>query len=310
MLNLTNQTLIVDEPDDFMLNFTKWRQDFYEHLEQKIISILIISIGIFGFLGNGIVIWLLGFQTKRNSFTIYILNLAVADIGVLISMGIFFVIDKSPLFEELIIFTYSTGQFLLTVISIDRCACVLFPIWHQVHRPSYLSVMVCTLIWVFSCLLSGVHFTLHSSKILENHHHVIHYQFFVNALLGLPLMIISAVTLFIRVCLKPQQRWRGKLLTAILLTLLFFLLFGFPLNVVFITSNFSQAPLSSGMRYSLLCASLNSSVNPLIYFLVGRWNSGQPRESLKEVLKKIFEEDEASREVSEGPCQIQLSDFH
>ncbi|KAG8133972.1 hypothetical protein E2320_011736 [Naja naja] len=99
---------------------------------------------------NGIVIWLLGFQIKRNPFTVLILNLAIADFGFLISMAIFCIeifihfippgIPFQVLFS-LFNFTYINGLFLLTAISIDRCVVVLFPIWHRCSRPKYLSLL-------------------------------------------------------------------------------------------------------------------------------------------------------------------------
>ncbi|XP_054841894.1 proto-oncogene Mas-like [Eublepharis macularius] len=275
-------------------NYTEWEQRIYEYVEQRIFSVFLIFICIFGFLGNGFVIWLLGFRMKRNSFTVYILNLAVADIGVLFSIAIFFVVGCSSstfLCEELIIFTYSTGQFLLTVISIDRCVCVLFPIWHQVHRPVHLSIMVCALIWVFAFLLNAIHFTVLQTRNLKNNNQLMFFQFFVNALLCVPFMVISALTLFIKIFLKPQQRRRGKLLTAIFITLLFFLIFAFPLNAIYLLSTLTKKPLPTSMRYGLLCASLNSSVNPLIYFLVGRKKKKQPSGSMQVILQRLFEEE-------------------
>ncbi|XP_048364526.1 mas-related G-protein coupled receptor member H-like [Sphaerodactylus townsendi] len=288
----TNQTSVTPAADNYNLTFG-------EYLEQKTISFLSIFIGLFGFLGNAVVLWLLGFRIKRNSFTIFILNLAVADIGVLISLATFFAVEDPSLnliYVELIVFTYSTGQFLLTVISIDRCLCVLFPIWHRLHRPSRLSTFVCAAIWVLSFLLSGIHYVLFQTEILENGCRCRFYQFFVSALLCLPLMISSTLTLFINVCFKSQQRRRGKLLRAILLTLLFFLFFAFPLNAAYLNFTLSTDAGPSPMRYGLLCASLNSSINPLIYFLVGRKKRGQSRENWKATFRRILEEDEGQRE--------------
>ncbi|XP_054841897.1 proto-oncogene Mas-like [Eublepharis macularius] len=300
---MTNQTEYDDTESD-----TEWWENLSEYFEQRIISSVILFIGILGFMGNGIVLWFLCFCIKRNSFTVYILNLAVADIGVLITMTIFFAVGSASsmfIYVELIIFTYSTSQFLLTVISIDRCVCVLFPIWHRLHRPSHLSTIVCAVIWVLSFLLNGTHYILLKTEILGNDHHLMFYQFFVNALLCVPLMIVSTLTLFIKVCFKSQQRQRGRLLTAILLTLLFFLLFAFPLNASYLVFTLYTNSLASPMRYGLLCASLNSSINPFIYFLVGRKKS-QSRESMKAMLWRILEAEEGHREGEQISIQTQL----
>ncbi|XP_060099070.1 proto-oncogene Mas-like [Heteronotia binoei] len=288
--SLTNHTPMTVGQEDDELYYTQ----IYEYVEQRIFFVFLIFVNVFGFLGNVIVIWLLGFRIKRNSFTIYILNLAVADIGVLFSMVIFFAVGNftsTPIYEELIIFMYSTGQFLLTAISIDRCVCVLFPLWHQVHRPAHLSTTVCAVIWVLVFLLNAIHFLILQIRNPERNERLMFFQFFVNALLCVPFMIISALTLFFKIFLKPQQRRRGKLLTAIFVTLLFFLIFAFPLNAIYLLSSLTQEPLSTSMRYGLLCASLNSSVNPLIYFLVGRRKKKQPRGGMKLILQRMFEEE-------------------
>ncbi|NWI41728.1 MRGRH protein, partial [Picathartes gymnocephalus] len=43
-----------------------------------------LGISLCGLAGNGVVIWFLGFHTKQNPFTVYILNLAVADFSLLL----------------------------------------------------------------------------------------------------------------------------------------------------------------------------------------------------------------------------------
>ncbi|KAK9402967.1 mas-related G-protein coupled receptor member H-like [Crotalus adamanteus] len=120
-------------------------------------------------LGNGLVIWLLGFSIKRNTFAIYFLNLSVADFGLLtteliIEIHWFFthLYCDFPyeLFQTVLLLMYSAGQFLLTVISIDRCISVLFPIWYRCHRPVHLFTAVCAVIWATSFILSSIYFTI------------------------------------------------------------------------------------------------------------------------------------------------------
>ncbi|KAJ6650493.1 hypothetical protein lerEdw1_007205 [Lerista edwardsae] len=268
-----NETLDLNDTANYLL---------LSSLTGYIMNSFILIISLFGLLGNGAVIWLLGFRMKKNPFTTYILNLSVADFGVLLSLVIvalfqaavdfdngFDVVSLSFVsFFELFFFTFSTSQFLLVAISVDRCVAVLFPLWHRCHRPPYVSTLVCSLIWVISLVLSGIHFTQFLTKSLGAS--LFLYQLIVNALLCSPLMVLSTLTLFIKVCCKPDQHQRGKLVTAILLALLFFLLFAFPLNAFYAITYFSSAPHHDLMASGLICACLNSSVNPLIYFLVGR----------------------------------------
>ncbi|XP_026578720.1 mas-related G-protein coupled receptor member H-like [Pseudonaja textilis] len=199
------------------------------------ISLIIYCIG---FVGNGYIIWLLGFQIKRNRFTTFILHLAIADSGFLASM----VIHKIHLFTYslrsniLFLFCaffshmmYINANFILTAISIDRCVAVLFPIWHHCSRPKGLSSMVCVLLWISSFLLTGsiVLFTNVFGK-----YNLFGLHFLVTAIVSLPLIILSTLVLFIKVCVKPKQKNQGRLLLMILITLLCFLILAFPLNVL------------------------------------------------------------------------------
>ncbi|KAL8181620.1 UNVERIFIED_CONTAM: hypothetical protein K2H54_013439 [Gekko kuhli] len=285
--------------------------------EKSIVNSVVLSVSIwviciFGAAGNGIVIRVLGFRVKRNPFSTYILHLAIADLGVLLSVT-FIAVDLwiafvygFPIMITGIVFPfllmYSTSQFLLTAISIDRCVAVFFPLWHRCHRPPHLSTTVCAAIWFLSFLLTAITYTLmflhfRETKIEE------YYQFLVNAILCLPVMMIATGALFIKVCLKARQHRKGKLLTIVLLTLLFFLLFAFPFNVLFILYIFGYLP-PYVLRGAMLLICLNSSINPAIYVLVGRQGRSRQRESMKLIFQKVFKEEE--RCTGGSPVETQL----
>nr|XP_060627694.1 mas-related G-protein coupled receptor member H-like [Anolis sagrei ordinatus] len=264
------------------------------------LSVLTMVICFFGLMGNGIVIWLLTFSIPRNAYTTFILNLATADFAVLLSIPLIFILfplnlDIAPLYwEDLFMCIFIPGHFLLIAISFDRCMSVYFPIWHRCHRPKYFSSIVCAVIWVLSFLLFGIPCMLvlideprYSSAVL--------FVSVSTSLLCLPLMIISTLSLFIKVCLRPSQHQRGNILTAILLTLLFFIVLALPFNIIFCIFYFSFGYSLSRSVYGFLFASLNSSVNPLIYFLVGRRKRGKYRESVKVIFHRIFSDEKDSR---------------
>nr|XP_060627711.1 mas-related G-protein coupled receptor member H-like [Anolis sagrei ordinatus] len=270
------------------------------------ISIVIVLVCLLGLLTNGKVIWLLGFSIKRNPFTTYIMNLSIADFGVLaclLCIASFAIAlnwyEGSRAFctcfniaLELLFLTYSSSQFLLAIISIDRCVAVFFPIWHRCHRPPYLSTVVCAIIWIVSSLLYGVHFIYHCFFYSEMIQFVM--QSIAAALLATFIMVISTLTLFIKVCCKLKQHQRGKLVTAVLLTLMFFLLFCVPFNVSyaisFLSIIYDWAFLLRWIGFA--CASVNSSINPLIYFLVGRrQKKGWAKVSMKVALERVFKDE-------------------
>lgn len=86
---------------------------------------------------------------------------------------------------------------------------------------------------------------------------------------------------------------------AILLALSFFLLLAFPLNVMNLVA---LLPLTShddfygisihDISVAYLCASVNSFVNPLIYFLVGIKKGGLGKENVKLILQRVFKQEE------------------
>ncbi|XP_020670725.3 proto-oncogene Mas-like [Pogona vitticeps] len=271
-------------------------------------------ISLFGIAGNGIVIWFLGFRIKRNRFTTYILNLCVADVGVavsLIAINVYWFIGKfsstnyeDPLktvFRSGFLFTYSASQFFLTVISIDRCVSIFFPLSYHYHQPKHLPVILCVVIWTLPLPFLAAHLTLY----LNNKNCIIWYlQFLLNLVFFIPGMTISTSAILIKVCLISPQYKRRKLLYAILLSLSFFLLFAFPMNVIqcLYLSNVYFGSLYY-FEFGYICASLNSAINPFFYFLVGREKKGQQRRRMQKILEQMFRDEEDSKE-SEIPASI------
>ncbi|XP_058034476.1 proto-oncogene Mas-like [Ahaetulla prasina] len=299
--------------------FSSPYDQLFDNLTRNLLNGFIALICILGLVGNGTTIYLLAFSIKRNPFTTFILNLSIADFGVIISLitaaicaSVFTLSHQTYrinafffLLFEFFFFTYSASQFLLTAISLDRCVAVHFPLWHRCHRPPYLSRLVCGLIWILSFLLSMVHFILHQTRTYGSS--PLFYQLIVNGLLCTPLMVVSTVTLWIHMRSKMQRNQR-KLLTTILLALLFFLLFSLPMNVFYGIKYFvSYNPLL--LTIGVGCATLNSSINPLLYFLVGRKKRGkdQHRASYKVALQRIFKDETGSTEEQETTNESQFA---
>ncbi|XP_032094104.1 mas-related G-protein coupled receptor member H-like [Thamnophis elegans] len=274
--------------------------------EVLVFAIFTILFCVLGMLGNGLVIWLLGSSIKRNTFAIYIINLSVADFGFLTFEMI---IETHWLFTHLycdfpyelfqmgMLLMYSTGQFLLTAISIDRCVSVLFPIWYRCHRPVHLFTTVCAVIWAISFILSSIHFTMVAVDGFGNSYTLM-YQFIINAVLCLPLMTISSVALFIKIGFISKSQRRRKLLTAILLTLFFFLVLAFPLNAFYFILYAFKYIHPNLVHYGYLCTCINSGINPVIYYLVGR-QRGKAQKGIKDLFQKVFKEEELSTEELE-----------
>ncbi|XP_067323368.1 mas-related G-protein coupled receptor member H-like [Anolis sagrei] len=272
-----------------------------------IISIISFLICLPGLVGNGIVIWLLGFRIKRTPFTTYVLNLAIADFGVLINEIIrdiftLFIFNNRNFFHlyfyffshAILIFTFTTSQYLMAIISIDRCVCLFFPLWHRCHRPPHLSTAVCVIVWILSFITAVITVSLfyYGYAIIAS------FQFVLNAGVCLPIMCVSTTAMFIKFCLRPPQKKKGKLLRTIWLTLFFFLLLAVPINTILILPlSHLQTLYLSG--YVHICVFLNSAINPMIYYLMGRDKRGRSSKRINKVLEKLFKEEEDCRENQE-----------
>nr|XP_028572588.1 proto-oncogene Mas-like [Podarcis muralis] len=290
------------------------------HIAEILIIIFILLLSIFGIIGNGTVIWFLGFCMKRNPFTTFILHLAAADVGTLICLFTLSIIRLlgsllslppythwiALLGSILFSFMYNTGQYLLTAISMDRCVSVIFPLWHRCHRPPHFPTLVCATIWIIAFLLTVIFSILYIFYSLYPIFHLL----LMNAILCLPLMTVSTLVLFIKVYFRSQLRKKGKALTAILLALLFFLFLAFPLTCISLIRFFTPL-IDYNVEFfvisvGLLCSCLNSSINPLIYFLIGRNKRARSRESMKVILQRLFKEEENCREEREVPAQTRM----
>lgn len=272
---------------------------------------------LWGLVGNGGTIWLLGFHIKRNNFSVYFLNLSIADFGVLIGLSaidIYWLIAKAShieygdplktLFRGLFLFMYSTGLCILTAMSIDRCTAVFSPLWYKMHHSRKMSTIVCNIIWVFNFLYSSLHVIL---LLTTGFYMLRFYQFLLNALLLTPLMTLSTVALSLKTCLLPSHHKQGKLWVTILITLLFFLFFAFPMNAIqYLSLYYPQFDNPYVYEYAYICSSLNSTVNPLIYFLVGRGKQRPSRMIIRVIFERVFKEEESRGEELETSVTAKL----
>ncbi|XP_030341247.1 proto-oncogene Mas-like [Strigops habroptila] len=289
-----------------------------------IMVVLVVCIGIcvFGMVGNGIVLWFLGFQMKRNHFTVYILNLAVADFSLLLLFFLLILVifnitkicyNLKSFFdfyfkfldavEFLSHFFLLSSLSLLTAISTERCVSVVFPIWYRCHRPKHLSGIVSGVLWAsvgafilscYLCFLFGQRYYTAFAGV-----------FIVYSVILSLMMLISNVSMVIRLRCGSQRRHLGKLYVAVVLNVIFFFAFGMPFIVLaFLRLSFSDKGVAR--KVTLVLALLNSSVNPVIYFLVGSCRQRCFRGSIRVALIRVFEEKARSEEESPMPEGIRM----
>uniref|UniRef100_A0A7N4PTQ2 G-protein coupled receptors family 1 profile domain-containing protein n=1 Tax=Sarcophilus harrisii TaxID=9305 RepID=A0A7N4PTQ2_SARHA len=276
----------------------------------KCIQISSLLIDALGLLGNGVVLWLLGFRIQRTPFSVYILNLAGADALFLCCSFLIF-IDKTVrfLYSSFVFMatlclryiSYTVGLSLLAAISTERCLSALFPLWYRCHRPKHTSATVCTGLWVLITLPAVTNFVLCFFKFAPHscpHFVIVRFLWF---LLLTCVLCVSSLTLLLRVQCSSRRRQPPRLYLLVLLTVLVFLLCGLPLGFGdFINNRFQLKSMPRWLSSLLAC--VNSSANPFIYFFLGSQNLKRKREPLRVILQRVLgDEQELGGGTSDTP---------
>ncbi|XP_045631614.1 mas-related G-protein coupled receptor member D-like [Ursus americanus] len=259
-----------------------------------------------GMMGNGLVVWLLSCRGQRTPFCTYVLHLAVADFLFLLCTAVTLYLETPMLAYEVMhrvkFFAYTASLSLLMAISTQRCLSVLFPIWYKCHRPQYLSAVVCALLWALSLLMSVVA-TLFCSEFwlgVESQCFMVD-SVFSFLIMGIftPVMVLSSVTLFVRVRRSSRQWGRRptRLYVVVLASVVVFLICALPLSISWYFLYWLDLPKRQkilALHVAYLSSALSSSANPVIYFVVG----SQGRRGLWEPLGAMLRR--ALREEPEG----------
>lgn len=128
---------------------------------------------------NGLVVWALGCRGRRhlvrrgssgetraaNTFRVYVLNLAVADLVLLVRTPVMlgYVAHNyswpfGRIFCHVIMFLRGLGlyasAFLLCAVALERCLCLLRPVWAGLRRPPWAVPLVCGVLWLIATALS------------------------------------------------------------------------------------------------------------------------------------------------------------
>ncbi|KAM4748169.1 proto-oncogene Mas-like [Rhinophrynus dorsalis] len=288
----------------------------HDFLKYSIVSCLAAIFGLFGLVGNALVFWILLFRMKRNKYTVYILNLAIADFIYLFFVAIVMLLmvdrilnSRSPPnivlqgLEIMYDFGFAAGMLFLTAISVERCLSVLFPIWHKCHRPKHLSTSVCGLLWLFGIFLSLLdNFVCPADAFNRNTKECTAVQIFSSVLtfiIIIPLMILSSLTLIYVIKTSAKKCRPPKIYVAIIITVLVFLISVVPIRVLWLLLYLKLFPNSfetlALFFASTYCTVFNSSANPFIYYFIGRQKKKRLGGSMNEALSRVFKEDDTEQ---------------
>lgn len=139
---------------------------------------------------NGLVVWALGWRSHRylarrgsnaetraaSSFRVYVLNLALADLLLLtrtpIMLGYIAHNYSWPfgrIFCHVIMFLRVLGlyanAFLLCAVALERCLCLLKPMWARMQRPKWAVPLTCGVMWLTATILAAPY--IHCALLVE-----------------------------------------------------------------------------------------------------------------------------------------------
>ncbi|KAM3851062.1 proto-oncogene Mas [Vipera latastei] len=253
---------------------------------QKAIMVVSIPICILGLLGNAIIFCLLCCSIKKTNFTVYFLNLVVADFVVLIYYVIVFVLFLKAvpislyslnIMELAHAFGFNAKTYVLTAITAERYVMVFFPAWYQLHRPKHFSEIMCTILWGLSGLLAIIlYYSCYletDTLLMETNQHCEPTKMarvIINLLVFLPIMVFSTYLIFTRMLSVSQETPLRRLDITIVATVLLFLIFAASVRIIEIIARWVpkiHIPILFLILHFL--DAIDSSGNPYVYLIVG-----------------------------------------
>ncbi|KAJ8385513.1 hypothetical protein AAFF_G00185490 [Aldrovandia affinis] len=305
---------------------------FYDTVPSKevthpmhIVSIVLYSLTcLVGIPGNAFVIWIAGFKMKRTVNIVWFLNLASADFLCCLSIPfsiVEIVLDYHwpygkflcRVIPTVIILSMFASVFTLTLISLDRFALVIKPIWSQNHRSVSWAYLLCGTAWFLALLLSlpsmiyrELYFDnfTNTSQCKYNRYNysnlvveVIPIPRFVLGFM-VPLFVIVTCYSFIGRKLSSSTFSQSKKAIKIILgVIVAFFVCWLPYHVVGMIlwyeygSGCYDDVMTSLDPLSISLAYLNSCLNPILYVFMGQDFKEKVKISLRRAMENAFSED-------------------
>ncbi|UWX11494.1 CRPV-385 [Crowpox virus] len=290
-----------------------------------------------GILGNCAVIWLVGFKWSRSITGLWFLNLAVADIILVLFLPVevsyvarnyywLFGLDMCKTSS----FTYHTGAlasvFFLTVISLDRYLAIHKKrLCFKYRFYSYARALSITL-WVLAVTLASIRAysrtvqqMVNGIDCIDDFHEDEHTSMLLNSIVSWLFLIIGYVIPCILllssyraiICNDIKQPKTRKYLIAILI--IAFLIFWTPYNIICFLRVIGQLHDESKLLVSLntifiALTFLNSCFNPVIYIMLSK-TLGIDKDVMLEVLKTTLNKEDGEGKVRYTSGNINL-EYH
>ncbi|XP_003969953.1 C3a anaphylatoxin chemotactic receptor isoform X2 [Takifugu rubripes] len=317
-----------------------WQNDAVRGV-QITITLLIFLVGV---PLNGLVVWALGCRSHRylarrgsgvetraaNSFRVYVLNLALADLLLLMRtpMMLGYIADNyswpfGRVFCRVIMFLRCLGlyanAFLLCAVALERCLCLLKPVWSRLRRPTWAVPLTCSIMWLMATILSvpyiysaflkdvnGTYQCLESGEFKMG-------LFVTETVAGfiLPLLVFVGSNLAVVITVHKAvahtptstpttSRRMARMYQVLFLTMLLFLtcwvpyfVFRFLLALAKGSSGWGTLTgrALKGMYVSLFLVYTKSALNPVMYVFAARGLSRAIKASLVSTIERLFSDE-------------------
>ncbi|XP_077312628.1 C5a anaphylatoxin chemotactic receptor 1 [Lithobates pipiens] len=279
---------------------------------------------VLGIPGNGLVVWVTTFEMKRTVNSVWFLNLAVADLLCCFAAPfsiMWIALGHWPLglfacktIPSLLLVNMYASVLLLTMISIDRCALVLKPVWCQNKRTVNKAYVACLVIWILAFALSSPSFVHRQiteknsgknscvydySLLKDQKQKVENFIAIFRLLMGfvIPFVVITACYGVLLGRVSGRYTQSTKTWKVILIVIIGFFVCWLPYHVagLILAVHKTDSKLYESFEkldaIFIALAFINSCINPIIYVLAGREFKSKFKRSIRFILKNALAED-------------------
>ncbi|XP_054901005.1 C3a anaphylatoxin chemotactic receptor [Poeciliopsis prolifica] len=306
---------------------------------------------------NGLVVWALGLRGRRHlirrgsteetraasSFRVYVLNLAVADLILLLRTPLMvgYIINNyswpfGSEFCHLVMFLRCLGlyasAFLLCAVALERCLCLLRPVWARLKRPAWAVPLVCGVLWLMAFIFSIPYIYFAELKTVYGKYHCVESGnfnlglFLTETIAGfiLPLMVFVASNLAVLLTINKAMpstpngttpsmaRKMTRMYHVLFSTMVLFLTCWVPYFVCRFVQALAEEKsdlyysAKKAVYISLFLVYIKSALNPVLYVFAARGLGRAIKNSLVSTIERLFNEEsyESIRRKSLKSSQI------
>ncbi|KAM9305084.1 proto-oncogene Mas-like [Gastrophryne carolinensis] len=287
------------------------------------LCLVIVLVCLIGMVGNTIIMFIFCFRVKLNQSTVYILNLALADLLYLIGCCVVILyclcllngvttdkqVDKAinTLWILLNNFAFNASLFFLGTLSVERCLSVCFPLWYKCRRPSRLSAILCSVIWILALVIMFLENYVNPTNPMD-----VSIGLSVVFLILTLLMVVSSVVLLIQIQGSSVACRPVKLYIVVIASVVSFLFSMVPARVVKVIYLPTSNMRIMAFILTSLFSAIHSCMNPYIYVIVSRWKRSNftaqalemtfredTRQTSQQTIATAFDETESTESASD-----------